>query len=94
MAAEFYLVSELAVNHLPPFSDDLVYGLRNIKETAFLVSNLSVNCVFRIEVCTNSRYNSISFCHIKRDFYEPYRRNFAFVPYRFKLGNRQQKTLV
>ena len=54
MAAEFYLVSELAVNHLPPFSDDLVYGLRNIKETAFLVSNLSVNCVFRIEVCTET----------------------------------------
>ena len=47
---------------------------------------MSARTVCGIEICPGSRYNPSVLRCLKREAYEPYRRNFAFVPYCFGYG--------
>ncbi|HFC6370021.1 TPA: hypothetical protein ACFNM0_001006 [Neisseria lactamica] len=50
---------------------------------------MSARTVCGIEICPGSRYNPSVLRCLKREAYEPYRRNFAFVPYCFGYGGGQ-----
>ena len=58
------------------------------------VSRASVNYAFRIEICTDNRYNPIVLRHLKEIHMSLIGEIFTFVPYRFGFGSQQQKASV